>query len=85
MSMAVLETPTLDPLVDVFDGSILLAFDDDFDEETLSSGVTFTMPDTGEVEVRVNEYSNVSGSTVVRVSAGSSDTDPVDLELLLGR
>jgi hypothetical protein len=83
MAVGVPETPMLDPIVEVVDGTAVMAYNDDFDERTLSSGVTFTMPDTGQVEVRVNDYSNFSGPTVVRISAGTADTDPIDLEVLL--
>jgi hypothetical protein len=83
MAVGVLETSMVDPIVEVFDGDVLLAYNDDFDDLALSSGVTFTMPDTGEVEIRIYEYSNNAGSTVMRISAGTSDSEPIDLEVLL--
>jgi hypothetical protein len=83
MAVGVLETSMVDPLVEVFDGEISLAYNDDFDDMVFSSGVTFTMPDAGEVEILIYEYSTNAGSTVMRISAGTSDTDPIDLDVLL--
>jgi hypothetical protein len=83
MAVGVPETPMLDPIVEVFDGTTAMAYNDDYDERTLSSGVTFTMPASGEVEVRVNDYSNSFGPTVVRISAGTADADPIALDVLL--
>jgi len=85
MSVGVLETSSVDPVVDVLDGDLLLAYNDDFDDLGFSSGVTFTMPDTGEVEIRVDQYSNTAGGvTVMRISAGTPDMLPIDLQVLLG-
>jgi hypothetical protein len=83
MAVGVLETSLVDPIVEVFDGEVLMAYNDDFDDLALSSGVTFTMPEAGEVEMLVYEYSNNAGSTVMRISAGTADTEPIDLGVLL--
>lgn len=85
MTVVVLETSGIDPTVEVDDGNALLTANDDFDDQTLSSGVSFTMPDAGAVEIRVAEYVGNSGSTRMLISAGTADTDPIALGELLGR
>ena len=85
MTAAVLETIGIDPTVEVDDGNVLTTANDDFDDQTLSSGVSFTMPDDGAVEIRVANYFGNSGSTQMLISAGTADTDPIDLDVLLGR
>jgi hypothetical protein len=84
VSVGVPETLSVDPIVEVLDGDLLLAYNDDFGDLGFSSGVTFTMPETGEVEIRIDEYSGLVGATVARISAGTPDTPPIDPGVLLG-
>jgi hypothetical protein len=83
MTLVVLETAGIDPTVEVDDA--LLTANDDFDDLTLSSGVSFTMPDAGTVEIRVAEYFSNPGSTQMLISAGTAEAGPIALEELLGR
>lgn len=88
VTVAVVGVGGTDPTLEVLAGGVVIAENDDFSSATgLSSGLVFTVPETGAAELLIGEFSDQRGSVVLSLAPaadGAVPQDPGDLIRAIG-